>query len=149
MIFIWCGTWAVLRAILNFGGDFQFQQKLGTKTYHGGKPVWTWKEVLVYLWELVLLEGFPGLRGSVAGMFSARFPVRWLCCGSLWLWETRYGYQGFFISVGEYVGQIKGIKRKQVERGEINFPNLCYGARGNAGLWNGSTLTWTKTSSEM
>lgn len=117
--------------------------------FHGGKALWTLNEMQVYLWELVLLEGFPGLWGSMAGMFSACFSIRWLYCGSLRLWGTRYGYQVFFFSAGECIGQIKGIKRKQAEGGEITFPNLCYGARGNTGVWNGSALSWTKTSSEM
>lgn len=118
-------------------------------SFHGVKAVWTLNEAQVYLWELIHLEGFPGVWGSVAGMFSACFSVRWLCFGRLWLWGTRDGYQVFSFSAGQYMGQIKGIKKKQVNEEEITFPNLCYSARGNAGLWDGSALSWTKKSSEM
>jgi len=85
--------------------------------FHGGKALCTLNEEQMYLRELVLLEGFPGPWGSVAGMVSACFSASWLCCGSLSLWETRYGYQVFFFGTGEYVGQTRSIKRKQVERG--------------------------------
>lgn len=85
--------------------------------FQAGKAKWALDEVRVYLRELVLLEGFPGLWRSAAGMFSACFSVWGLCCGSLWLWGTRY--QVFFFGYGEYMGRVKGIKGKRVERGEI------------------------------
>lgn len=74
--------------------------RLQNTPFQAGKAKWALDEVQVYLWYLVLLEGFPGLWRSTAGMFSACFSVWGLCCGSPWLWGTKYGYQVFFFSPG-------------------------------------------------
>lgn len=129
-----------LWVILNFGGDFWFQQKLGTKIYlfMEEKLYEHWMRCRCTCGNWYGLKGF-WVSERVWWVLNACFSLRWLCCGSLWLWGTRYRYQVFFFSAGVYMGQIKSIKRKQVVRGEITFPNLYYSARGNTGLWNGST----------